>query len=66
MRTLPCVTPVTADELRARVERWKAAHPGFDESNFPDAFRDADGELDESDEFFAVSNLFARYGTTAH
>jgi len=67
MRTLPpvTVTPATADEIRARVEAWKSAHPGFDERNFADAFRDGHGELVESPEFFAASNLFGLYATIA-
>ncbi|HRD99943.1 MAG TPA: hypothetical protein PLV68_01520 [Ilumatobacteraceae bacterium] len=52
---------VTAKEILGDVAAWKAAHPGFDESNFPDAFRDANGELIESDEFFAAAQLFATF-----
>lgn len=52
---------VSDDELRARVEEWKAAHPGFDESNYPNAFRDESGELIEDDEFFKAVELFSLY-----
>lgn len=65
MKTVPPITRtrVTDEDIRARVEAWKAAHPGFDESNFPDAFRDETGELIEDDEFFAAVDVFALFST---
>ncbi|HWL44584.1 MAG TPA: hypothetical protein VNQ73_16710 [Ilumatobacter sp.] len=65
MRTVPPITRtrVTDDEVRARANAWKAAHPGFDERNFPDAFRDESGELIEDDEFFDAVDLFALFNS---
>lgn len=63
MRTVPPITRtrVTEEELRARVDAWKAAHPGFGEHNFPDAFRDEAGELIEDEAFFAAAALFSQF-----
>lgn len=65
VRTVPPITRtrVTDEDIRARVDAWKAAHPGFDEGNYPDAFRDDAGELIEDDEFFAAVDLFALFST---
>lgn len=61
MRTVPPVTiiEVTDADLEQQVQEWKRAHPGFDETNYVDAFRDADGELIETDEFFEAVDLFS-------
>ena len=63
MRTFPPVTTrmVSQAEWLRRVEAWKQAHPGYDESNYVDAFRDGAGELDETDEFFAAVELFTGF-----
>lgn len=63
MRTLPPVTTrmVSQVEWSRRVEEWKQAHPGYDASNFVDAFRNGAGELDETDEFFAAVELFTAF-----
>lgn len=46
---------------RAQVDVWKAAHPGFDEHNFPDAFRDeTDGSI-ENAAFFEAAALFSQF-----
>lgn len=50
---------VTADEVRADVAAWKQAHPGLDETNFADGFRDDAGGLHETDEFFEAAQLFS-------
>lgn len=65
MKTVPPITrtPVTDDDLRARVDGWMAAHPGYDDSNYPDAFRDDSGELVEDEEFFAAVELFSIVST---
>ncbi len=63
MKTVPPVTIVEVSDadLERRVRKWKQQHPGFDETNYVDAFRDAEGELIESDEFFEADDLFALY-----
>ncbi len=65
MRAVPPITRtrVTDEHIRSSVNAWKAAHPGFDERNFPNAFRDESGELIEDDEFFAAVDLFALFST---
>lgn len=67
MRTVPPITrtQVTDDDVRARVKAWKSAHPGFDERNFPDAFRDDSGEPIEDDGFFEAVDLFALFNALA-
>lgn len=59
MKTRPVIRHVTIDEVRAEVARFEAAHPGIGAHNYPDAFRDADGELIETEEFFEVSGLYS-------
>lgn len=51
---------VTVEELRARARAWEAAHPGYGPDNWIEAFRDEDGGLLESCEFFDTGNLYER------
>lgn len=50
---------IDLDHVRAQVAQFEAADPGIGAGNYPDAFRDADGRLVESEEFFAVDELYA-------
>lgn len=61
MRTTPPVTLVeeTLAEVQARAEAWRAQHPGYDATNYVDAYRDANGELVESQEFYDIDDTFA-------
>ncbi|MCZ2826014.1 MULTISPECIES: hypothetical protein [unclassified Modestobacter] len=52
-------TAVDLDAVRAAVAPFEAAHPGICAGNYPDAFRGADGRLVESEEFFAVNELYS-------
>lgn len=60
MKTVPKAVreQVTVEDLRAEVSAFEAAHPGTDRTNYLDVFRDARGELVESDEFFNVDSLY--------
>ena len=54
------IRTVSRRDLDREVEHWKAAHPGFDESNYFEYFKDADGNLDEdADGFDEADTLFA-------
>lgn len=56
------VTHSAYEDLRERAEAWMAEHPGYDEHNFMDLWRDEDGELhDESDEFVDAYVTFHRW-----
>lgn len=59
MRTTPVIRYVSLDEVRAAVARFEAAHPGIGPDNFPDAFRDANGELIETEEFFEICGHYS-------
>ena len=59
VKTKPVIRRVTLDEVRTEVARFEAAHPGMGADNYPDAFRDANGELVESEEFFDVCRLYS-------
>jgi ketosteroid isomerase-like protein len=61
MKTTPrtVINDVTADEVLAAVRAFEAAHPGTNRSNYVAVFRAADGELDESDEFFEVCCMYS-------
>jgi hypothetical protein len=61
MRKKPKIvyTDLTIEDLREQVRAFEIAHPGVDASNYPDAFRDERGELQETEEFFSVCGLYA-------
>lgn len=60
MKTTPVTRRrVSLDEIRAEVAQFEAAHPGIDADNYPDAFRDAAGELIETSAFFEISRLYS-------
>lgn len=59
VKTKPVIRHVSLDEVRAEVARFEAAHPGIGADNYPDAFRDADGELIETEEFFAACRMYS-------
>lgn len=61
MKTKPKVTvvEVTLDDVRAEVQEWEDAHPGYDRTNFVDYFRDATGELTETAEFFHACAMYS-------
>lgn len=63
MKTKPVIRYVGVDEIRAEVARFEAAHPGIGADNFPDVFRDANGELIETEEFFEISGLYSVLAT---
>lgn len=53
-------TRVTLNDLREQVRAFEATHPGYDRSNYTALFRDEDGDLSETDEFFRVSRMYRR------
>ncbi|MFP5487676.1 MAG: hypothetical protein ACLGHQ_05160, partial [Acidimicrobiia bacterium] len=59
VKTKPIIRYVSLDEVRAAVARFEAAHPGIGADNYPDAFRDADGELMETEEFFEICGHYS-------
>lgn len=61
------VIPITWEQLCAQAETWEAVNPGFGPNNYIDAFRDADGNLLETDEFFEIDALYgALAAASAH
>lgn len=59
MKTRPVIRHVSLDEIRAEVTLFEAAHPGIGADNYPDVFRDANGELVETEEFFQISQAYS-------
>lgn len=59
VKTKPVIRHVSVDEIRDKVARFEVAHPGIGADNYPDAFRDANGELVESEEFFDICRLYS-------
>lgn len=59
MKTKPVIRHVSLDEVRAKVGRFEAAHPGVGADNYLDVFRDVNGELIETEEFFEISGLYS-------
>lgn len=60
MKTRPVTRRrVEPDEIRARLAEFEAANPGIGRHNYADAFRDADGELIETPEFFEISGMYS-------
>ncbi|HUF34265.1 MAG TPA: hypothetical protein VMN58_13760 [Acidimicrobiales bacterium] len=59
MKTKPVIRYVSLEEVRAEVARFEAAHPGIGADNYPDVFRDANGELIETEEFFEISQSYS-------
>jgi len=55
---------VSLAELQDMVTAWKDDHPGFDESNYWEFWRDADGVVqDHEDDFADAASLFTRWNT---
>ncbi len=65
MRTTPSPTRnrIAVDDLRAQLQAFQSRHNVTAET-WLDAFRDADGNLVESAEFFEISSLYAMLATT--
>jgi hypothetical protein len=40
------------------VSTFEAEHPGYNSTNYVDAFRTEDGELQETEEFFKVDGWY--------
>lgn len=59
MKTKPVIRHVGLDEVRAEVARFEAANPGIGADNYPDVFRDANGELIETEEFFGACRMYS-------
>jgi hypothetical protein len=61
MRKKPKIvrTKLSTEELYRQLRAFEAAHPGVNASNYPDAFRDEHGELQETEDFFEISSLYA-------
>jgi hypothetical protein len=65
MRTTPSPTRnrITSTDVRAQLEAFQAAHNVTAET-WVDAFRDADGNVVQSAEFFEISSLYAMLAAT--
>lgn len=59
MRTKPVIRRLSVDDVRTEVARFEAAHLGVGADNYPDVFRDSDGELIETEKFFEISGMYS-------